>query len=226
MLRAKMTAALALAALGSAVPALAEESPNHGLGLSLGVNGGTNGLGVEAGYRLNGYFGVRANSGNYTYNKNADSGDFSIEGKAKLKSLGALVDIFPFGGSFRLSVGVRNNKNEFGGVATPTTATVEVGDDTYTQAQVGDLTGSAKFKKYSPTATLGWGGNFKTGLHFGFEIGVVAQGSPKLSATSSGTLASNPTFQASLADQLSEWEDDSKDYKLWPVIQLNLMYRF
>jgi hypothetical protein len=140
--------------------------------------------------------------------------------------VGALLDIYPFGGSFRLSVGMRSNKNEFGGEATPNTATVEVGDDTYTQDQVGTLTGDAKFKKNAPTVTIGWGGKFKTGLHFGFELGVVAQGSPKISASSDGTLASNPAFQQSLADQVDEWEHDSRKYKLWPVIQAHLSYSF
>jgi hypothetical protein len=226
MLRAKMTAALALAASGVAMPVLAADTANHGLGVSVGITGGTNGLGLEAGYRFTNYLGIRANSGNYTYNKSFDSNDFNIDGKAKLKSIGGLVDVYPFGGSFRVSVGMRSNKNQFGGVASPNGTTVEVGDDTYPSAAVGDLTGSAKFKKNAPTATIGWGGNFKTGLHFGFEVGVVAQGSPNLSATSSGALANDPTFKQSLADQLSKWEDDSKDYKLWPVVQLNLVYRF
>jgi hypothetical protein len=226
MLRATTMASLMAVALGCAAPALADEGVDHGLGLSVGAIGGTNGLGLEVGYRLTNHFGVRANYASYNYSKSTDSGDFDIDGKARLKSSGLLLDVFPFGGSFRLSVGMRSNKNRFAGIATPTTATVDVGGDTYTASQVGTLTGEAGFKKNSPTATLGWGGKFKTGLHFGFEVGVVAQGSPKLSATSSGSLASNPTFQSSLNDQLAEWEDDSKDYKLWPVIQLHLSYRF
>jgi hypothetical protein len=218
-------ALLAVSVMGLSAPALAEDG-DHGLGVSVGVTGGTNGLGVEAGYRFSNHFGVRANTGNYNYDKDFDSNDFDITGKAKLKSVGALLDIYPFGGSFRLSVGMRSNKNEFGGDATPNAATVEVGGDTYTQDEVGVLTGGAKFKKNAPTVTIGWGGKFKTGLHFGFELGVVAQGSPKLSASSSGTLANNQVFKDSLADQLAEWEDDAKDYKLWPVIQAHLSYSF
>jgi hypothetical protein len=150
-------------------------------------------------------------------------------GNIKLKSVGALLDIYPFGGSFRLSVGMRSNKNAFRADAVPTTATVEVGDDTYTQAEVGTLTGTVGFKKSAPMVSLGWGGKFKTGLHFGVEVGVVVQGNPQINASSDGTLATNPVFQQSLDDQLAEWRQDIKDNKYsryWPVVQLHLMYRF
>jgi hypothetical protein len=206
-------------------PAMAGEA-GEASGLSLGVIGGTNGLGVEAGYRFNSRIGVRGNATSFKYDKTVDSDDFEIDGNARLKSFGALVDLYPFGGSFRISAGMRSNSNRFGGIATPTGSTVELGDNTYTAAQVGDLTGTVKFRKSAPTATLGWGGKMKTGLHFGFELGVVAQGSARLAASSNGTLAGNPTFQADLDDKLAEWEDDAKDYKLWPVIQVGLKYRF
>jgi hypothetical protein len=219
-------AVLAVSVVGLSTTAMADEA-NHGLGVSVGVTGGTNGLGVEAGYRFSNHLGVRANTGSYNYDKDFDSDDFDISGKAKLKSVGALLDIYPFGGSFRLSVGMRSNKNEFGGVGTPKSGTtVEVGGEDYPADAVDTLVGSARFKKNSPTATLGWGGKFKTGLHFGFELGVVAQGSPKLSAHSTGAINGNATFQQSLNDQLDEWEDDAKDYKLWPVIQAHLSYSF
>ena len=223
MSRASRTVLVMLAVLGCSAPALAADDAS---GLALGVTGGTNGLGLEASYRINSMFGVRANSGSFNYDKSADSGDFNIDGKAKLSSFGALVDFYPFGGSFRISAGLRSNSNKFSGDATPTGATVDVGGDTYTAAEVGVLTGAAKFKKTSPTVTIGWGGKFRSGLHVGAEIGVVAQGSPKLSASSDGTLASNSVFQQSLDAQLAEWQDDVKDYKLWPVIQLHVMYRF
>lgn len=215
------------ALLTCAAPVMsAEESDDHGLGVSVGLTGGTNGLGLEAGYRFTRFVGVRANTGNYKYDKTVDSDDFTIDGKARLKSFGALVDLYPFGGSFHVSAGLRSNKNRFAGIATPDGATVELNGEDYTAAEVGQLSGTASFKKSAPTFTLGWSGKFRKGLHFGAELGVVAQGSPQLAATSSGTLANDPTFRADLDEKLAEWEDDAKDYKFWPVIQLHLAYRF
>lgn len=225
MLRKSNAIVLMLVALGCSAPVLAADE-DTGSGFSVGGTIGTLGPGLEAGYRFNSRLGVRASATSASGSESDTSGDFDIDGTAKLKSFGAAVDFYPFGGSFRMSVGLRSNKNRFGGEATPNTATVDVGGDTYTQAQVGVLTGSASFKKSSPTFTIGWGGKFRSGLHFGADLGVMAQGSPKLAATSSGTLAGDPTFQDSLDAQLAEWQDDVKDYKLWPIIQLHLLYRF
>jgi hypothetical protein len=224
MLRKGKVVVWMLAALGCSSMALADD--DAGTGFSVGVTGGTLGLGLEAGYRFNERLGVRVNGDSYNYDKTTTSGDFDIDGKAKLKSFGVAVDFYPLGGSFRVSAGLRSNKNQFGGEGTPNAGTVEVGDDTYTAAQVGVLAGSARFKKTVPSVTVGWGGKFKTGVHFGVDVGVVAQGTPKLAASSSGTLASDPTFQASLDDQLAEWQHDVKDFKLWPILQLHLAYRF
>lgn len=225
----KRTVSLALSLVAGTLcwtaPVLADDA-GEASGLRIGVIGGTNGLGAEVGYRFNSRLGLRANLNSYNYDKSLDTTDFDIDGKARLKSFGALVDLYPFGGSFHLSAGMRSNKNHFGGVALPTNDAIELGDSVYTAAQVGTLTGDVKFKKTVPTATLGWAGKFKTGLHFDIELGVVAQGSAQLAATSNGTLASNPAFQTDLDAKLAEWEDDAKDYKLWPVIQLGLSYRF
>jgi hypothetical protein len=226
MMRARFSAVLLLATLGGSAAALAAGGEDHGTGVSVGVTGGTNGLGLEADYRFNNFFALRANTGNYSYSKSVDSGGFGIDGKAKLKSIGVLADFYPFGGSFRISAGLRSNHNKFAGAATPLGSTVDINGTTYTAAQVGTLTGDASFKSTAPTVTLGWGGKFRTGLHFGAEIGVVAQGSPQLSATSSGTLSGNTMFQADLDQRLAQWQHDVKDYKLWPVIQLHLAYRF
>jgi len=225
MRRSGSIAFLLLATAGCAGTAMAQDS-GQGTGIAVGVLAGTNGLGLEVGYRFNERFGVHANNGAYSYDHTVDSGDFDIDGKAKLKSIGLLADFYPLGGSFRISAGLRSNHNKFDGVATPNSSTVEIGGDTYTASQVGTLVGAAKFKKTAPTLLVGWAGHYHTGLHFGVELGVVAQGSPRLAATSNGSLASNPTFQADLADKLAEWQDDVKDYKLWPVVQMHLAYRF
>ncbi|HTQ37127.1 MAG TPA: hypothetical protein VMH77_08830 [Steroidobacteraceae bacterium] len=224
MLRSRVLAGSMLAMLVLPAAVLADDGAGHGV--SVGVLGGLNGLGVELGYRFNERFGLHGETGNYSYDQSADNSDFDIDGKIKLNSIGVLGDFYPFGGSFRISAGLRSNHNKFEGVATPASGTVKVGDDTYTAAQVGTLTGDAKFKKASPTVTLGWAGKYKTGLEFGFDLGVVAQGSPKLNVTSNGTYANNATFQQDLDQKVAEWQDDVKDYKLWPVIQLHLLYRF
>jgi len=231
MLRARTTAValVAAAALACGGNAFAADDAGEGGHLQVGVIGGTLGVGPEVGYRINRMFGVRANGGFLSYSDDGDEDDYDYEGKLKLKSLGAMADIYPFGGSFRLSVGARSSRNRVTAVVTPTT-NIDIGDETYTPAQAGILTGEVKFKKFAPTVMLGWGGKLKGGLHFGIEAGLVMQGSPQAEVRSQGSsLEGTPAFaqfQAELQQEVDEAEEDAKDFKFWPVLQFHLSWRF
>jgi hypothetical protein len=224
---AAVLAAAATLACGSNAFAADAEEGGH---LQVGLSAGSLGFGPELGYRLNGLIGLRANGTFFNLNEDGEEDDYDYEGKLKLKSLGVMADIYPFGGSFRLSVGARSSRNRVNAVVTPTT-NIEIGDQTYTPAQAGTLTGEVTFKKMAPTVALGWGGKLKGGLHFGAEIGLMLQGSPKVSVTSTGQLANDQSaagqqFRAELQQEVDEAEEDAKDFKAWPVLQLHLTYRF
>lgn len=232
MLRAKKSAALLAAAValgcGNHAVAAAEGEGGH---VQVGLVGGTLGFGPEVGYRLNGLLGLRANGTFFNYSDDGDEDDYDYEGKLKLKSLGVMADIYPFGGSFRLSVGARSNKNKVNATVTPKQGTlIEIGDQEYDADEAGILVGEVNFKKFSPTVMLGWGGKLKGGLHFGVEAGLMFQGSPKARVVSQGSsLEGTPAFQqfqAELQQEVDEAEDDAKDFKAWPVLQLHISYSF
>lgn len=213
---------LAVALLGAAAGVNAAEGS-----WSVGVTGGTLGIGPQVGYRFSEHAGVRASATFFDYDRQEDIDDIDYDASLKLQSFGAMLDWYPLGGSFRLSAGARSNGNKIDLVATPSaTETVEIGDEVYTGAQLGTLTGKADFKSFVPAVSLGWGGKFKSGLTFGFELGVLFQGRPKLDLVADGPLANNAIFKAELAKEIARAEDDAKDFKLWPVLQLNLAYRF
>lgn len=213
-------AMLAAAMLLVAGTAAAEEGS-----LSVGVSGGTLGISPEVGYRFNRAFGVRANGGFFNYDRSEDIDDVKYDGELKLKSVGVMADLYPFGGSFRISAGLRSNKNRIDLVTEE--ASVEIGDETYTQAQFGTLRGRVGFKKTAPAVSLGWGGKLKKGFTVGFEAGVVLQGSPRMSLTSTGgTLSDDEDFLAELEQERRDAEDDADDFKLWPILQLHFKYRF
>jgi hypothetical protein len=191
----------------------------------VGLSGGTNGVAPEIGYRGE-HLGIRANGGFLNYSRSENIDDLDYDGKLKLNSIGLLADWFPAGGGFRISAGFRSNSNQVALQATPTT-NVTIGDVSYTPAQVGRLDGRVEFNRLSPTLTLGYGGKLASGFTLGFEAGVVMQGSPKLSLVSSGgTLSSNAIFLAELEQERAQAEDDAKDFKLWPVVQVHFLYRF
>jgi hypothetical protein len=222
--RAAAIAGVMLAGLGYAAGAAAAEEQQDSQ-FRIGVSAGTLGISPEIGWRSK-HVGVRANGGFFEYDRNENIDDIDYDGTLKLNSFGGLVDIYPFGGSFRLSVGARSNSNKVDLLATPT-APVEIGDVTYSPAQIGNLSGHVEFKKFSPTASIGWGGKLRDGFTIGFELGVISQGSPKIDLVSSGgTLSNNATFLAELEQERLQAEDDASDFKFWPIVQLHLMYRF
>jgi len=216
-------AAVALLVLG-VVPA--GVSAAEGGQWHVGVSGGTLGISPEVGYRFGGHGGLRLNGGFYDYDRSEEIDDIDYDGTLKLSSVGLMADWYPFGGSFRLSAGARSNGNKIDLTAVPTT-NVEIGDATFTPAEVGTLTGGVKFKDFTPALTLGWGGKLGKGFTMGFEAGVLLQGSPKFNlAASGGVLANDPDFLAELENERRQAEEDAEDFKLWPVIQLHFAWRF
>ena len=78
-------------------------------------------------------------------------------------------------------------------------------------------------------------------LHFAFDIGVLIQGSTRIDLDASGTatvtdndsgvsttrnLATDPEVQMELQNEARNAEDDTKEFKYYPVISLTLGYRF
>jgi hypothetical protein len=195
--------------------------------LAIGATGGTLGLGPEISYRFNDHVGIRVNGGFYDYDDTDDLDDIEYDATLKLNSFGAMLDWYPLGGGFRISAGGRVNDNKIDLAGTPS-APVEIGNVTYTPAQVGTLTGTVTTDSFAPALTLGYGGKLAKGFTFGFELGVMLQGSPKIDnlTATGGTLASNPAFLTQLAVEENNAEEDAKDFKLWPIVQLSLAYRF
>jgi hypothetical protein len=111
---------------------------------------------------------VRANATFLSIIHGIDSDDVDYDGKVKLKSGGAMMDLFPSGGGFFVSGGARINGNKGRAVATPT-GPQEIGDRVYTPAQIGTLRDRPETKNFTPQLTLGCGGGMRSGLTFGFE---------------------------------------------------------
>jgi len=130
------------------------------------------------------------------------------------------------GGGFRLSAGVRSNNNKVDLIATPASS-VTVGNNTYTPAQVGTVSGTVKANEFAPTLSLGYGGTLAEGFTIGVELGAMFQGSPKIqNYQATGMLANDPTFQSDLQIERARVQDKVHSYQYWPIAQIELLYRF
>jgi hypothetical protein len=221
-LRTAALSCVALTFLGGTLPAAAADGK-----WTLGLSGGTYGVGPELAYRLGSHAGLRASAGYFSVDQGEELDDIDYDGEIDLNSIGAALDLYPFGGGFRVSLGARINNNEINLEGRPST-NVEIGNVTYTPAQVGSLTGKVTTDSFAPTLAIGYGGKLAEGFTMGFELGVMFQGSPKIEdlRATNGTLASNPLFLANLAEEERRMEEDAEDFKYWPVLQLQFLYRF
>ncbi|MFO7275858.1 MAG: hypothetical protein DIU56_002385 [Pseudomonadota bacterium] len=216
----KLAPALAFVALTT--PAMAADGA-----WSFGVTAGTYGAGAELGFRPAERFGLRVNGGFFSYDHEVDVDDIGYDGELDLNSFGLMLDWYPLGGRFRISAGGRFNDNEIAVHATPAT-NVTVGDVVFTPAEVGSLSGTITTDSFAPALTLGWGGKLKPGFTMSFEVGVMLQGSPKIEnlRSTGGLLSNDPALLAELRREELRVEEEARDFKYWPILQLSFLYRF
>jgi hypothetical protein len=87
------------------------------------------------------------------------------------------------------------------------------------------LTGKLKFERVAPYFGLGFNNPIKTKGRLGFfiDLGIMYHGTPKLSLATTNSFAE---LQQNLDQQVQETNDDIKDFKFFPVIQMGLSFKF
>jgi hypothetical protein len=213
-----MVAAL-VALAGSGAAQAATDLPSH---FKLALSFGSLGIGPEVTYRPDRHFGVRASASLFRISHSENIDGIRYRGKLKLGNYGAMADVYPFGGGFRVSGGARYAENRLRIRAMPG-GSVTVGNTLYTPAQIGTLDGDITTRKFEPLVTIGYGGTVAKGLSLGIDAGVMFQGTPKISPLTSSTGFVSP---ADLAKERANIQDDIHGYKYYPVLQASLGYRF
>ena len=189
---------------------------------SIGVTGGTLGIGPEIAYRFSETLGVRGNATFLSLSHGLNSGDIHYDGRVRLRSGGAMLDLYPFGGGFRVSAGARINGNDGRVIASPA-SNVTINGTEYTPAQVGTLRGHADTREFAPTLTFGYGGSFKKGIAFGIEAGALFQDRVRIRDFTS----TSPFIAAAdLEAERRNVQDDVNDYNIYPIVQFTFGYRF
>ena len=202
--------------------------------LAVGVKGGTLGLGLELVAQASDSFNLRLQhtrfSRQITELSSGGNSDLEFDLELDIGATSLLVDFHPLAGSFRLTAGYGNNANQFVGSAVPS-GSYEIGDNVYSAADVGTVNGRIDFKSAAPYLGFGWGNAFAGdgGFSMNLDIGVFLQGAPQVQLSTSKQL-SDPAAQALLQQNLDKettnFEDDSKDLKAWPVVALGVSYLF
>ncbi|HEX9659073.1 MAG TPA: hypothetical protein VGA18_02195 [Rhodothermales bacterium] len=195
-------------------------------GHAIAAKAGALGLGVEYTYALNERVAFRAGLNGSQIGFDGQESGIEYDFDLVWDSLSVAIDFHPLTTALRLSGGFLSNDNRLEAVSRPTGNTT-IGGTTYTPAQIGTLNGNVSFDDTAPFAGVGWDWSRDKRL-FGmsFDIGVLSQGSPKVSLTGNGTLFGNPAFEADITAEEAELADSLDDLDLVPYLTVGFVFRF
>lgn len=201
-----------------------EEAPPY---IAVGAKLGTLGPGLEATVGLTGILNARVGGNYFAFNYDGTRSDVDYETKLRWASLGLLLDCHPFENNFRVTGGAYYNRNRFDLEGTPND-TVTIGDNEYPAALLGNLSGTMEFRKWAPYLGLGFGNAVKPGATwtFSFDVGILFQGSPDVDLEADGIIALSPQFQADLAQEEEDIQDDVDVFRFYPVLAFGIAYLF
>jgi len=194
-------------------------------GHSIGGKAGLLGLGVEYSYSFNERIAVRGalyGSG-YSFDATESGIDYAFE--LSWDSLAVGIDLYPFTGPFRLSLGLLANDNNLSASSTPRQDLL-IGNTIYTPAEIGILAGAIGFDGTAPFVGLGWDWSKSKRIGVSLDLGFVKQGSPAVSLFASGLLSGDSLFAADLATEEAELRSALDDLDVLPYASFGVTFRF
>jgi opacity protein-like surface antigen len=207
--------------------------------LTLGVDLGSTGIGIQARLPLSAAHGLYGRLGvntlpHYSFSKSTSQVNYDF--RASLRTVDALIDWHPADNGFRISAGIIYNDNRVDGIGMPNReATFSFENGSYSTNQVGKLSGRIDFASVAPYLGIGWQtlNAAERGWHFSSDLGVMYQGSPSTSLGITGctlpsTLCSlvSSALAPAIATEARRLDDELKDYRFFPVVRVGLNYRF
>jgi hypothetical protein len=192
-------------------------------GVGVDVHVSTLGYGAGVAFPVTDTVEARVGFNQYTKSINTTSSNLNYTGDLKLSSFGLLADWHLFNGVTHLTAGLMGNNNKLNLVAVAAPgSSYTINGKPYNSADVGTLTTTVEFNKTVPYLGFGWSGQAKNkGLFFNSDFGIMFQGSPKATVTSTGSGGSAMT-----ADAQAQLNEDLKNYKYYPVISFGIGYAF
>ncbi len=171
------------------------------------------------------HFGLRADYatlGDRTERRTEDGIVYDATLKASRAAL--LADWFPFGGTFRFTLGATSNQYKIDLLATGAGGTLTIGNNTYNTTADDQFKVRVKFPSSTPYVGLGWGHGLGNGLRFSLDIGA-SLGKATVSYQLSGPIA-NQVSQADIDAELAELRDGVGKVKAIPQITFGLGWSF
>jgi opacity protein-like surface antigen len=131
---------------------------------------------------------------------------------------------FPFGGTFRFTLGATSNQYKIDLLASGAGGTLTIGNTTYNTSSADQFRVQVKFPTSTPYFGLGWGHGSGSGLRFSFDLGA-SVGKATVSYQLSGPIASQAS-QADIDAELAELRNGVGKVKAIPQLTLGLGWSF
>lgn len=213
--RSSVGACLLLAAISISAPLRAQD-------IGVAAHVGTMGLGGDVAVMVLDKLGARASLNYFPFDINFEASDIDYSFDLPSPQFLLLADFYP-AGQFRLSGGLMISATNFGGTA-ELAESVEIGNTTYTPAQIGTLTATLATRDVSPYIGIGVGNPTAKRIGFFLDLGVAFHGNPEVSAEADGPVASLSSFQADLDEEVEEIQDDVENIIIYPVLSIGLSF--
>jgi hypothetical protein len=202
----------------------------HAAGAGLRI--GTTGVGADFGWDIAPTLGGRVGLSGGNISRDFSTDDVKYDAKLKLANANLFLDWSPLG-PFRITAGVIPNNNKIDLSGEPNgNGTFTINGVTYSAAQVGSLSGNVKpGNSIAPYLGIGYGNVWTKGVNFYFDLGVMFQGSPKVSLQAN----CNPTvvgaaqcaaIQNDVEAERQKVEDKVKKYQYFPVANIGITIGF
>lgn len=167
-------------------------------------------------------FGVNA----FSVSFNGREEDVEYQFDLGLLTGAVLADVYVSQSGFRITGGLIRNGNKLD-LDARAQSDLQIGDHTYTDAEVGRLTGRLDFRNLNPFVGIGYDSAHPKASGVGFMVGVgaVLHGSPRVSLKADGPIASDAQFQADLVREEQQIQDDVSFFKVYPALTLGVSYK-
>ncbi|MBN2128697.1 MAG: hypothetical protein JW741_04345 [Sedimentisphaerales bacterium] len=196
-------------------------------GLAIAGKAGTLGLGGELMVNVLSDVNCRFGATVLDLDLDGELADIDYDFDMDLQTFPLMLDWYPFDDSFHISAGIIINETDVG-LDAELDGSITIGSTEYDAGDIGVLSGEMTVDHTVPYVGIGWGNAFGKNRRWGIltDFGVAFIGSPDVTLTATGPLATDPDFLADLAREEEDLEDDIGDFKVYPVLSASLFFRF
>ena len=199
---------------------------------SIGLKGGTLGVGLDVGIKLDDDIRFRLGTNYISYNFDVDTNDFDYDYSTNFKNVSLLFDWHPFSSSLFVTAGayLTDHTIEFTGEIDPGGLSAADASKYPYVTNALKIKGEADLGTFAPYLGLGWRTNHRRdGFSLACELGILLQSSPNVEEISLVSAKDGKKYTDSnkyLDTQIDSIEDDIKGIRYYPVASVWMNYNF